>query len=72
MKLTWLKGLKAPRLEKSAPQMNTEAKNVEITKTERKINDAPSSNELNSKMVNPALPEPGCGVSGSGAASGGD
>ena len=71
MKLTWLKGLKAPRLEKSAPQMNTEAKNVEITKTERKINDAPSSNELNSKMVNPALPEPGW-FSGSGGASGGD
>lgn len=67
-----MKGLKAPRLEKSAPQMNTEAKNVEITKIERKINDAPSSNELNSKMVNPALPEPGCGVSGSGGASGGD
>ena len=51
--------------------MNTEAKNVEITKTERKINDAPSSNELNSKMVNPALPEPGW-FSGSGGASGGD
>ena len=49
--------------------MNTEAKNVEITKTERKINDAPSSNELNSKMVNPALPESGLG---SGGASGGD
>ena len=49
VKLTWLKGLKAPRLVKSAPHINSEAKTVEIITTERKINDTPSSNELNCK-----------------------